>query len=190
MKDFIEGEIWKDAVGYEGLYEVSNLGRVYSLPKTWKAGVATRNHFGIILNGKPNKRGYKIVHLRKDSKDKCVPVHRMVALAFLEQNGKDTVDHINNIKDDNHAINLRWCTQKENALFDNYVKRRPIGKGAYYIKKRKEWATSIQVNKKQIFLGYFKNEEDAKNKYFEAVELYCPDKLLIFQRFPAIEPNI
>ena len=63
-----------------------------------------------------NKKGYLQINLSKNNEQKFFTVHRLVALAFIpNQLNKPFIDHINTVKDDNRADNLRWCTAKENA---------------------------------------------------------------------------
>lgn len=103
-------EIWKDAVGYEGLYQVSNYGRVKSL---------NYNHTGKekILKPKIDGGGYLRVCLCKLGKPKKYKVHRLVLMTFqpVENMSELDVDHINTIRLDNRLENLRWTTRKENC---------------------------------------------------------------------------
>lgn len=109
-------EIWNNIKEYEGLYQVSNLGRIKSLERELK------NVNGKILKYKEkimkpqlNSRGYLIVVLRKNKIKKNFRVHRLVARAFLPKpNNKNIVNHIDNNPENNKANNLEWCTQSEN----------------------------------------------------------------------------
>ena len=103
-------EIWKDVVGYEGIYQVSSAGRIKAL-----ANRSRTTHRKEHILSQSDCRGYKHVALCKNGKMHSYQVHRIVALAFLDKPiGKDFIDHINTIKSDNRVENLRWCTEKEN----------------------------------------------------------------------------
>ena len=98
-------EIWRDIKGYDGVYQVSNWGRVKSLK------------FGKELFLKPvnNGWGYHRVSLCKNKKGKNITVHRLVAEAFIKNpQNKRTVNHKNGIKADNRLSNLEWNTMSEN----------------------------------------------------------------------------
>ena len=111
-------EVWRPIKGYEGMYEVSNLGNVRSLDRYVMLG----NHGNqyCLLKGKPmkphpNSRGYVKTELWKNGQGKLHLVHRLVAEAFISNpNNLPCIDHINTIKTDNRVENLRWCTNKEN----------------------------------------------------------------------------
>ena len=110
-------ETWKNIKGYEGLYQVSNMGRVKSLERTIikkdgrKQTVKER-----ILKGTPDKDGYLKIGLScSTGKQKCFQVHRLVGEAFIQNpDEKPQINHINEIKTDNRACNLEWCTCKQN----------------------------------------------------------------------------
>ena len=109
-------EIWKPINGYEGLYEVSNLGRVKSLARIHiMPNGAVMKHSEKILVAVDDGKGYLRLHLSKDGKVKSFRVHRLVAQAFI-QNSNDfpTVNHIDGNKKNNVMDNLEWCTQAEN----------------------------------------------------------------------------
>jgi hypothetical protein len=106
-------EIWKDINGYEGLYQVSNLGNVKSLDRVIWNGHAHHLHKGRVMKPKGNR--YKDVILCKEGKGKKHYVHRLVALEFIPNTlNKAEVNHKNGIKEDNRLDNLEWSTSKEN----------------------------------------------------------------------------
>ena len=100
-------EIWKDVVGYEGLYQVSSLGRVKSLPRFGTVGG--------IMCGFVRPDGYRHITLHKNNNAKSYLVHRIVATSFIENhNNLPEVNHINGNKLDNCVENLEWCSRKDN----------------------------------------------------------------------------
>lgn len=110
-------EIWKPIIGYEGLYEVSNFGRIKSLPRVWICGnkKSKRSKPETISRIHHNKQKYLQVWLSKEGIAKIYRVHRLVAQAFIPNTeNKETVNHINGIKDDNRIENLEWNTLREN----------------------------------------------------------------------------
>lgn len=115
-------EIWKDVKGFEALYQVSNYGRVRSLPRN----INGRSLKGVMLKMIEKKStGYYAVSLHKNGKQTQALVHRLVAEAFCEkQEGCDVVDHINTNIEDNSAINLRWTTTYGNVNNPTTQKRR------------------------------------------------------------------
>ncbi len=113
-------EVWKDIVGYEGRYQVSNIGNVRSMHYLGK-NMTTKDNGVKKLKLITNSSGYHVVTL----KGKQQFVHRLVAAAFIPNaNEKPCVDHINTITTDNRVENLRWVTQKENLLNSISHKRR------------------------------------------------------------------
>lgn len=119
-------EIWLPVVGYEGLYEVSNMGNVRSLKRivNKKNGKTLSIPFKI-KSIRTAKSGYAYVHLDRNGIRKNCSVHRLVAMAFISNpEGKPMVNHINSIRNDNVINNLEWCTHKENmehaANFGNF----------------------------------------------------------------------
>ena len=109
-------EIWKDIKGYEGYYQVSNLGRVKSLFRQVKHSQGNvRNHYERILKNNYDGNGYASVGLYKNAKAKKVHVHRLVMLAFEENpHNKPEVNHLDENKKNNRLDNLEWVTKKEN----------------------------------------------------------------------------
>ena len=110
-------EIWKDVKGYEGLYQVSNLGNVKSLDRVVeheKGNLTKRNLKGDILKIR-TIHGYAYITLSKDNKLKSYRVHRLVAQAFIPNpNNYPTVNHKDENRLNNRVDNLEWCTQKYN----------------------------------------------------------------------------
>ena len=109
-----QNEIFKDIIGYEGLYKISNLGVVISLERIkYKNQIAPFKIKAINDNG----NGYKIVNLWKNNKGRTFYVHRLVCESFIGQIPKDMqVNHINGIKEDNRLSNLEIITVSENAI--------------------------------------------------------------------------
>ena len=108
-------EIWKPIKGFEGLYEVSNLGNVRSLDRYVMHGNRC-----CLLKGKPqkaypNSKGYLRTTLYKNGQGKYYFIHRLAANAFIPNpNNLPCIDHIDRNYLNNSVDNLRWCTQKEN----------------------------------------------------------------------------
>lgn len=113
-------EIWKDIPGFEGRYQVSNMGRVKSLPfmqrfLTKRGEEAFRQTKERIISQQAINSGYLIVHLNLDYKRKAATVHRLVADAFVRGVG-DEVNHKDGNKQNNCASNLEYCSYSENLL--------------------------------------------------------------------------
>lgn len=117
-------EVWKEITGFEGLYEISNIGRVRSLDRwvEYEHLGASRRKFlkGRLLRESIGTTGYLMVSLCKNSRPKPFAVHRLVALAFVDGQSRERnhVDHIDGDKLNNCAENLRWCTNRENHNFE------------------------------------------------------------------------
>lgn len=109
-------EVWKPIDGYEGLYEVSNLGRVRSYIPPNNSKCSVRN-VPLIMKPQMNERGYMVVALIKNKARKVFRIHRLVAFAFVDTiDGKPYVNHIDGNKTNNNASNLEWCTRSENMI--------------------------------------------------------------------------
>lgn len=115
-------EIWKDIKGYEGLYQVSNLGRVKSLPKLKKTPTSTFMTKERIKKANLCK-GYLRVGLRKKGKTKSYFVHCLVAQAFLGEANGLTVNHKDENKLNNRADNLEYMTLAENIRYGGGIQR-------------------------------------------------------------------
>jgi predicted DNA-binding protein YlxM (UPF0122 family) len=111
-------EIWKDVKNYEGLYQVSNLGRVRSLPKKRKNSKGTYIIKEKIMKPSIGSTGYYFVNLTKECNLK-IPrkIHRLVAQTFIPIiKGKTYINHIDGNKLNNNIDNLEWCTNQENII--------------------------------------------------------------------------
>lgn len=118
-------EIFKDIPNYEGLYQVSNLGNVKSLPKGDGNGNRTRLLKQEIISA--NHTSYRRVTLSKEGKVKRFQVHRLVALVFLSNpEDKPHVNHIDNDGSNNIVTNLEWCTAQENMAHSSSQSRQDL----------------------------------------------------------------
>ena len=119
-------EIWKDVVGFEEQYEVSNLGNLRSkerLVKHWRGG--ERKYKSNVKNIRLNDKGYFRCNLKNGGKRYDFTIHKLVALAFIpNEENKPFVNHKNGIKTDNRVENLEWCSASENIT--HAVKNRLI----------------------------------------------------------------
>lgn len=107
-------EIWKDIPEYEGLYQVSNLGRV----KSFKRNGNSKDR---ILKPSKNRCGYLQVILYKNRKTKTFTVHRLVALAFISNTlNLPCINHKDENKENNHVNNLEWCTHEYNNNYGTH----------------------------------------------------------------------
>lgn len=109
-------ETWKEIPGFEGYYEVSDLGRVRSMDREVKCGYGRiRVSIGKILKPGTDVHGRLFVNLSKENKAKPIKIHRLVALAFIgERPTGYQVCHINGNSNDNRLINLKYDTRSEN----------------------------------------------------------------------------
>lgn len=119
----LEGEVWKDIEGWKGLYMVSNMGRVRSLPKLKRTPTATYYTKDLIMPYRYSKGGYFRVALCKDYHTKNEFVHKLVANAFIGEQGDKTVNHKNEDKSDNRADNLEYLTRAENVRYGSGIRR-------------------------------------------------------------------
>lgn len=117
-------EIWRDIEGYYGYYQVSNFGNVRSLDRylVFNGTISLRK--GKVLTQHTEKKGYKVVTLSKDNKQKVYKVHRLVAEAFIQNpDNLPQVNHKDEDKTNNCVYNLEFCTQKYNLNYGTRTER-------------------------------------------------------------------
>lgn len=139
-------EIWKDVVGYEGLYEVSNLGRVRGKEGriTYSKRHGKRRWRQRIIKQQLDNTGGFAVELYKNKQRKRIRVHRLVAEAFiLNPENKPQVNHIDGNRQNNKLSNLEWVTQKENIYH--------------------AWETGLMTHGKEVIL---KNKKTGETLWF------------------------
>ena len=150
-------EIWKPVKDYEGLYEVSDLGRVKSLNYN-------RTNNSAIMKLGVNGRGYYTVCLSKNKKVSSKRIHVLVAESFLNHKPDGSmnyvVDHINDDILDNRVENLQVTTQRNNAC-KTQGRYSSKYKGVTWNKSTKRWIALIRIDNKSEYLGSFLFEDDA-----------------------------
>jgi hypothetical protein len=155
-------EVWLPIEGYEGTYEVSNLGQVRSLDRTVETKAGPRRCKGRILKQRVNRQtGYWHTNLNLEGKMRTYQVHRLVALAFLGPPGDgEQVDHRNNDRTDNRLVNLRWATGSENLQNQRTPKNNTSGvKGVTWF--RGKWKVQVYHQGRQYYGGLFTDLEEA-----------------------------
>ena len=171
-KEELANEEWRDVIGYEGKYQVSNLGRVRSLNYMRTGRVQ-------ILRHKISKYGYSIVTLIKGGKQKMYFVSRLVAIAFIPNpENKPCTDHIDTISSNNRVTNLRWVTHSENvrnpityARCCALAKTRNLGRKTS--EKTKQILRELNLGDKNGFYGRKHSEESLqKMREYKASEVY------------------
>lgn len=147
-------EVWKDIQGYEGLYQISNKGRV----KNFKTNRI------LTVHQQPN--GYSYITLHKEGKPKTFRIHRLVAQAFIPNpNNLPCINHKNEIKTDNRVENLEFCTNKYNSNYgtakERATKKRINGKKSFEVLQFdlkgnfiKEWQSTMEVERAT---GFYNN---------------------------------
>lgn len=178
----MEQEIWKDIIGYEGLYQISNLGRVksldrYILNKGNKGDNKTSKLKGRILKDRISRTrhgtsGYRIVSLHKNGVSSQFRISRIVYETFIDEIDENLViDHINNIKTDDRLENLQMLSQRQNISKDRGNKKHCKLIGAYKCSKTDKFYSQININGKIIYLGRYDDEISASEAYKKYLEI-------------------
>lgn len=147
-----ENEVWRDIVGYEGLYKVSNKGNVYSIERK---DSNNRKRGGFTLKQRYNKNGYFQVGLHKNSIGKNKYIHRLVADAFIPNpNNLPQVNHIDEVKSNNNIENLEWCTSKQNNNHGTRTER--------FVQQRSKKVRAVNVKTGEVVT--FNSTQEARRK--------------------------
>jgi len=161
-------EEFKDIPNYEGIYQVSDLGRVKSLSRAFvKKGIIHHYLKEKILRLNINSTRYFSVVLYKNCKKKSFQVHQLVAVVFLNHiicGMVFVINHKNFIPTDNKKLNLEIVTQRENANQKHLISTSNFV-GVCWNKDKNKWTSKIRINGKMVHLGHFINEIDAHNAY-------------------------
>lgn len=162
-----DGEVWKDVVGFEGIYKVSNYGRVKRLAyreSLLKCGIYPyeRFHNEKILKGSISKcHGYYVVSLTKDSICKHYLCHRIVAEAFIPNpNNYPFINHKDEITINNNADNLEWCTPLYNTRYGGGIERRLKS----WNENKKCWKRVFQYDTAGNFIESYESLNEAANR--------------------------
>lgn len=156
-----DSEVWKDIVGYEGLYKVSDKGNIYSVERISSQG---NKWGGITLKPRYDKHGYFRVTLYKNGKQKTRFIHRLVAEAFIPNpNGYSEINHRDENKINNYVENLEWCTIKQN---NNHGTR---NERASQTKCKKVRAINVETGEKLTF----NSVKEAKSKGYPSAGEAC-----------------
>lgn len=151
----MENEIWKDVKGYEGYYQVSNMGRVKSMRvlKTPKNGVKCRKNTFLSTKTSHDKQ-YILVALCRDGEKKQTPAHRLVAEAFIPNpNNLPFVNHKDENPSNNNANNLEWCDRTYNNNYGGHNARSAISRSKAVMqytldgKFVKEWLSGTDASR-------------------------------------------
>lgn len=134
------GELWKDIPGYEDQYQISNMGRVKSLARSYVTGGGRLVVLPESMRKQTlNRDGYPTVGLSQNGIEIKWKVHRLVAITFIANpHQKECIDHINAVRSDNRASNLRWCSRQENM--NNHLTLANLScshKGKHQVRTRK-----------------------------------------------------
>lgn len=161
-------EIFKDVPGFEGCYQVSNLGRVKSLKRTINYSDGRKYTYkSVLLKSSLSTSGYLRVDLFKNQKRTGFNIHQLVAIVFLNHNPnghKLVVNHINFNKLDNKLSNIEIITSRGNTN-QKHLKSTSKYTGVSWYKSRNKWLSSIHYKGEKKYLGHYDSEYDAHNAY-------------------------
>jgi hypothetical protein len=147
-------EIWKDIEGYEGIYQISSFGRIKCLSRKRKYRNYEKTIDEYIRNPEIHTKGYLRITLSLLGETKRFFVHRLVAIAFIDNyENKPYINHKNGIKSDNNISNLEWVTHSENIKHSYDV----LGKKIIYSEERRKNISESNKNRKGLKYNKLKN---------------------------------
>ena len=165
-------EIWKDVIGYEGLYQVSSLGRVKGLEKKVTRSNRIHSLKERMLDPYVGFHGYKMFNLVGNGKTRSVALHRIITETFIPNpENKRTINHKNKVKIDNRIENLEWCSDRENvshAVKDKKKHSKYIG--VTWDITKSHWIVRVRMKGTRKFVGTFKNEDLAGKAYIQFLQ--------------------
>lgn len=157
---------WKNVIGFEGLYAVSEFGDIKSLSRKVRCGPRILNLKERILKPAPNGQNYLSVVLCENGTKKCVTVHTLVAFAFIGERPDGLfVDHIDNNCRNNHCSNLQYITPRLNSSKDR-IREDDIPTGVY--KHNSKWQVAKYIEGDYYSLGSYDTIEEADSVYKKA----------------------
>lgn len=168
-------EIWKDIEGYEGMYQISSMGRCRALERTVYSKIRDMHltYKPCMIVGSISNVGYRCYSLGKDGKMRTFTAHRLVAKAFIENTDErlNQVNHKDMDRLNNRYDNLEWVNNREN----NSHSKRAKSKSSKYVgvsfkKNEGKWAAGIKIKNKSYALGLFDDEEKARERYIEELK--------------------
>lgn len=153
-------EVWKDVSGFEGIYEVSNFGRVKSCERViMRSNGRPMNFPEKVMTPSVNHKGYEIIDMQNHGKRSGGFVHRLVAKAFIPNpENKKTVNHKDGNKRNNHVDNLEWMTNLEN-MRHGFEKGLLTNKYASESRKRKV----AQIGTEGVVVNVFDSIQEAED---------------------------
>ena len=163
-------EIWKDIPGYEGLYQVSNLGNIKNINRCFNDKKGRKYIVKeIICKPSIDTSGYRQIVLTKNKNRKSHKVHRLVAMAFIPNpNSLPQINHKDENKQNNNVDNLEWCTQEYNCQYGT----RPYRCAVHFNHKVKQYFNGKEINE----YSSLKEASKKTNIKYQGISKCCRNK--------------